>query len=57
MDRTKPTTAQIDFAERLMIETGYDAYDVRDMYGKEFDELTRSEMARFIDMMKAERDG
>ena len=35
-DRTKPTTAQIDYAERLMIETGYDAYDVRDMYGKEF---------------------
>lgn len=57
VDRTKPTQAQIDYAERLMIETGYDAYDVRDMYGKEFEELTRGEMARFIDAMKAERGG
>ena len=56
-DNTKPTQAQIDYAERLMIDTGYDAYDVRDMYGKEFDELSRSEMARFIDGLKAEYDG
>ena len=40
-----------------MIDTGYDAYDVRDMYGKEFDELTRGEMARLIDGLKAEMDG
>jgi hypothetical protein len=57
MDMTKPTKAQIDYAKKLMVDTGYMRDDVWDMFGKEFEELTRDEMACFIDMMKAEREG
>lgn len=56
-DRSKPTAAQIDYARKLLQEAGYDGDDVREIFGKGFDELTRSEMARLIDGMKKELEG
>lgn len=53
-DRSKPTAAQIDYARKLLQEAGYDRYDILDLYGKDFDALTRSEMARLIDDMRSE---
>ena len=53
-DRTKPTAAQIDYAKSLMRDAGYDGDDVLDLYGKDFDMLTRGEMARLIDDMRGE---
>lgn len=53
-DRSKPTAAQLDYARKLLQEAGYDRYDVMDMYGKDFDALTRGEMARLIDDMRGE---
>lgn len=53
-DRSKPTAAQIDYARKLLQEAGYDRMDVMDMYGKDFDALTRGEMARLIDDMRSE---
>lgn len=53
-DRSKPTAAQIDYARKLLQEAGYDRYDILDLYGKDFDMLTRGEMARLIDDMRGE---
>ena len=54
MIRLGPTKAQVDFARKLLQEAGYDAYDVRDIYGKDFDELTTGELSELIDDMKTE---
>lgn len=54
MIRLGPTKAQVDFARKLLQEAGYDAYDVRDIYGKDFDELTAGELSELIDDMKTE---
>lgn len=56
-DRRRPTQAQSEYAEWLLIEAGYDDCDVRDMCGKDFEDLTRSEMARLIDDLKHELEG
>ena len=53
-DRRQPTQAQLDYARKLLQEAGYDRFDVLDMYGRDFDALTRSEMARLIDDMRKE---
>ena len=56
-DRTKPTQAQIDYACRLLVDLGYMRDDVRDMVGKDFDDLTRGELSRLIDELKHEFEG
>lgn len=50
-DRTKPTSAQIDYAHKLMSELGYDPdwYDVESM--------TRLQLANLIDELKHELEG
>ncbi len=50
-DRTKPTDKQCAFALDLMSRLGYNEMDVRDMYDKDFDDLTRREMGILIDDM------
>ena len=54
MMRLRPTHAQVDYARKLLQEAGYDAYDVIDMYGKDFEELTAGEMSELISDMKTE---
>ena len=50
-DRTKPTDKQCAFALDLMSRLGYNETDIRDMYNKDFDDLTRREMGILIDDM------
>lgn len=54
MIRLRPTQAQVDFARKLLQEAGYDAYDVRDIYGKDLDEMTAGELSELIEDMKTE---
>lgn len=54
MIRLRPTQAQVDFARKLLQEAGYGRYDVQDMYGKDFDEMTAWELSELIDDMKTE---
>lgn len=50
-DRTKPTSAQIDYARHLLNELGYDPdwYDVESM--------TRLKLANLIDELRHELEG
>ena len=57
MDRTKPTAAQIEYCQSLMWRLGYDEADVRDITGADFDDLSRSQMARLIDELRDEWEG
>jgi hypothetical protein len=50
-DKTQPTDRQCDFAMYLMSRLGYNDTDIRDMYDKDFDDLTRREMEILIDDM------
>jgi len=50
-DRTKPTDKQCGFALDLMSRLGYNDTDIRDMYDKDFSDLTRREMGILIDDM------
>ena len=54
MIKLRPTQAQVDFARKLLQEAGYDRYDVQDMYGKDFDEMTSGDLSQLIDDMKTE---
>lgn len=53
----KPTNAQIEYAEDLLQKLGYEKYDVFEMRGKDFDDLTRSEMSELISELKEEWGG
>lgn len=50
-DRTKPTSAQIDYARHLISELGYDMdwYDIEGM--------TRLQLANLIDDLRKELEG
>ena len=50
-DRAKPTTAQIYYATDLIEKLGYDIEDY------DFDNMTRSQMARLIDELRDEWEG
>jgi len=50
-DRTKPTTAQIDYATDLILKLGYDL----DWY--DLEKMSRSQLARLIDELKNEWEG
>ena len=55
MDR--PTKDQISYAEDLLQKLGYEKYDVFEMRGKDFDDLTKSEMSELISELKEEWEG
>lgn len=53
----KPTNAQIEYAEYLLLKLGYDTYDVYERRGKDFDDLDRREMSELISELKEEWEG
>ena len=57
MNGKEPTSAQIKYAEKLMAELGYEDSDVHEIFGKDFDDLSRDEMRRLIDELKDEWEG
>lgn len=56
-DKMKPTFKQLGYARKLMAELGYDCQDIYEMYGKDFDDLTRREVSQLIDYLKDELEG
>ena len=53
----EPTRAQIDYAEKLMAALGYEDDDVREIFGNDFDDLSKYEMRRLINILKNELEG
>ena len=56
-NKATPTQAQLDYARKLMTDLGYDCQDIREMCGKDFDDLTRFEMSSLIGNLKDEMEG
>lgn len=56
-DKTKPTQKQLDYARKLMEELGYDCDDIYEIHGKDFYDLTRTEVSQLIDDLKDELEG
>ena len=56
-NKDRPTKDQISYAEDLLQKLGYEKYDVYEMRGKDFDDLTRSEMSELIGELKEEWGG
>ncbi len=54
-DRTKPTSAQLEYCRVLMSELGYDEENLTP--GKSLEEMTRSQVSRIIDELRDELQG